>query len=274
MKNILNKLLMNSPKIRNSVYRALYLLDKTQGKQSSLFVLCYHGIGRDTWRYSVPFSLLKKQIQYLKSKGYQFIKLSDLLAHLLNGKQLPEKAVVITIDDGYKELGNTCEYFKSENIYPAVFLLADTQHPNRHELANTKKFLSATDIHLLKSYGWEFGSHSATHSNLTILSEHELKKEIIDSKTFLETKTKTRIEFFAYPRGKYTPQVLAMTKKAGYKLGLTMDDGIISKKTDRLQIPRIGIDRTHTMQEFPMLFSPSVIETRKRIKESFLGRYI
>lgn len=274
MKNLYKQLLLNSPKIRNSMYSLLYRFDKVTKRESKIVILCYHGIGDTSWRYGISLADLKKQISYLKKHQYSFITLSDLSLYLMSKKELPNKSVLVTIDDGYSELVDTVEYFKKQHISPALFLLANTKNPNRQELANEKSFLKAKDIQLLKKYGWEFGSHSATHANLTTLTKKALQTEIIESKQLLEKQTEYPITAFAYPRGKYNKTVLEQVKKAGYTLGLTMDDGFINTKTNTLLIPRVGIDNTHTIREFPMLFSPSVINFRKMIKQSFLGEYL
>ena len=45
-----------------------------------------------------------------------------------------------------------------------------------------------------------------------------------------------------------------------------MNDGMISKNSDPLLLPRVGVDASHSFNEFKMLFSPSVIWFRSLLK--------
>jgi peptidoglycan/xylan/chitin deacetylase (PgdA/CDA1 family) len=260
--------------IRRAVYVSLHFVDQTLLRRSNrLFIVSYHSVAKDNERFSINPSVMKKQLSYLK-KNYEFLKLSEAEAVLQGKKELTRPSVVITIDDGYKDILTMKPYFAKLGIKPALFVLTNTKQANRQELANKREFLSKTDIKALKKAGWEIGSHSATHANLATLSAKELTEEIIISKKELETLLGTTVSYFAYPRGKYSQAVLAAVKKAKYTLGLTMDDGVALNTKNLLLLPRVGVDRSHSFAEFKAAFSPSVVSGRKLIKESYFGRFI
>ena len=52
---------------------------------------------------SVSPDLFAPQLDRIQAEGYTTISLYDLLAHLWEGAPLPEKPVVITFDDGYRD---------------------------------------------------------------------------------------------------------------------------------------------------------------------------
>lgn len=116
--------------------------------------------------------------------------------------------------------------------------------------------------------GWEIGVHSATHADFSQLNAKTLATEI---PTLPEYAT---IPAFAFPKGRYTAQVLQWLQKRGYQFGFTMNDGFITHTTSALEIPRIGVDRSHTFAEFKVAMSPSNILFRKIIKNSFVGKYL
>ncbi|MCK7513604.1 MAG: hypothetical protein MZV70_62665 [Desulfobacterales bacterium] len=65
------------------------------------FVLCYHRFSSNANKMSVSPSVFAAQLDYLARNGYRVLRL-DELADFLEGRQaLPQKAVAITIDDGY-----------------------------------------------------------------------------------------------------------------------------------------------------------------------------
>jgi polysaccharide pyruvyl transferase WcaK-like protein/peptidoglycan/xylan/chitin deacetylase (PgdA/CDA1 family) len=260
--------------IRRMIYIILGFIDKfTNSDRNKITILSYHSIMRDNWRFSIDADEIKKQIKYLK-KHYNFITLKMLEDYLNGEKQILKPSIILTFDDGYSDILKIKRFLKSNNIKPALFILSDPQNANEKELGTKRPHLTNKDIHSLIQLGWEIGSHTNTHPNLSLLPPQGLKEEIIKSKLKLEKDLNIPIKYFAYPRGKYNEQALKFVKNAGYSMGLTMNDGIISKDTNPLLIPRVGVDRTHSFSEFKALFSQSNIKLRKTIKATLLARYL
>lgn len=67
----------------------------------------------------------------------------------------------------------------------------------------------------------EIGAHTMTHRELTSISIKEAKKEIENSKLFLEKILNKKIESFCYPRGKYNLEISRLVKKAGFSYART-----------------------------------------------------
>lgn len=253
--------------IRRFVYFMLYAVDKILMRKNNLFILCYHSISTDDWFYSVSFTEFKAQIEYLKKSGYQFVTLDDVYNHVTGVKQISSPSVALTIDDGYSDNLDLIEYFNQEKITPVLFLITDKDQVNREELATDKKLLTDNEVKKIKKSKWEIGVHSSSHSNLSRLSREKLVAEITESKKVLEKIINEQVNYFAYPFGSYNNGVLSKVKSAGYKMAMTMDDGTIGKGTDLFRIPRIGVNNTHSLNEFKTIFSPSVVEFRKIVKK-------
>jgi peptidoglycan/xylan/chitin deacetylase (PgdA/CDA1 family) len=259
---------------RQATYALLSTFDRTVlKKQNKIVILSYHSVAKDTWRFSVDPSVLKKQITYLQ-KNFDIISLQTVHAYIQGKVEITKPSVVLTFDDGYKDILTMRDFFKKNNIKPALFLLANTKTPNWKELGTKRPFLTKREILSLHKSGWEIGCHSGTHANLATLTDKEIQQETVSAKKALETHLGIKIEYFAYPRGKYNSRVLNFIKKAKYKMALTMDDGFITTKTDLLRVPRVGVDRTHSFKEFTATFSPSVVRVRKLVKDSPVGRYL
>ena len=67
-------------------------------------ILMYHSILKDSARqgkYVISPAVLAADLDALQVKGYTAITVSDLLAYVQDGADLPEKPVMITFDDGY-----------------------------------------------------------------------------------------------------------------------------------------------------------------------------
>ena len=73
---------------------------------SAVPVVMYHSVGRPIpeWEWSfltVPYKIFENHLQWLVKARYQTVDLYELYAHVSGEKQLPERSVVLTFDDGY-----------------------------------------------------------------------------------------------------------------------------------------------------------------------------
>lgn len=248
--------------IRRLIYISLATIDRVLGKTNPIVILCYHSIANDNWHFSVSPEKFKKQILYMLAH-YKPVSLSDVMNHLNGQKNLNKFSFVITFDDGYKNIISIKKFLSQLSIKPTVFILGAPKNKiNWESLGKKSKLLSKNDIEDLKKSDWEIGYHGSTHTLLTKL-DGDLKQELVSP-----------YKYFAYPKGRYSNKIISRLKKMDYKLAMTMDDSIISTKTNIYKIPRIGVDRTHSYLEFKTLASPSVVKFRSLIKSSFLERYL
>lgn len=253
--------------VRRLSYITLGYIDRlTRRKQDGVIVLCYHSIANDDWVHGVSLANFKRQISYL-AKRYRFITVDELSKPRRSKKPIENVSILLTFDDGYKDIITVKTFLRDRNIKPLLFLLSDTAHVKRGELETKRSFLSKKEIASLVGDGWALGCHSATHADFSKLTASDLTKEIVQAKHALEKTLKQPITTFAYPKGRYDDRVIATLKKARYQLGFSMDDGVADKSGDRFTIPRIGINRTHTLLEFMFSFSPSVIALRRFLKK-------
>src|SRR6476619_4902724 len=98
--------------LKNSVYRSIgetatvFGADRKNGH--SLRVLMYHKVNDLPGNpLTMPVSVFDEQMDQLRDLDYTVVDLDAVLAHYVDGKSLPERAVLITFDDGYYDnLGN------------------------------------------------------------------------------------------------------------------------------------------------------------------------
>jgi peptidoglycan/xylan/chitin deacetylase (PgdA/CDA1 family) len=66
-------------------------------------IIMYHAIHKtnaDTGAYIVSADTLESDLRYLKENGYTSVLMSDLVDYINEGKELPQKPVMLTFDDG------------------------------------------------------------------------------------------------------------------------------------------------------------------------------
>lgn len=250
--------------LRRFVYLSLYSFDRVFNfNVNKPFVLCYHSFGNDSWHHGITVKQFSSQLKEL-TKTFEVLSVEDIEQNLKNNSV--NNGFVVTIDDGYLDVAEVSKITSKYNIKPVLFLLSNPKNANRQELENNKPFLRKDQIMKLYKLGWAIGCHSATHSDFNGLDEKGIEYEVISSKIKLEADLGIKINYFAYPKGRYNGQVLKAVKKAGYKMAFSMDDGYITSGIDKLTIPRIGINRSHTLREFKTLYSPSVMAFRNLVK--------
>ncbi len=148
-----------------------------------------------------------------------------------------------------------------------MFVLADPANANKKVLECDRKFLTVEQIKKLKSAGWGVGCHTMTHNDLAAISGVEVEREVIEAKVKLEKDLRMEIPYIAYPLGNYTDEVKEAYSKAQYRMGLSMDDSYISRKTDLMIVPRVGVDGSHTYVEFIATISDAIIFLRSIVKK-------
>lgn len=219
-------------------------------------VLMYHSIAEhkgekfDKWR--VKPEDFEKQISWLAKNGFASYTISELC----DLKELPQKAVCITFDDGYADNFTNAYPILKKHGFKATIYLVPNQETSHWEQKNTKyisRMLSGDEI-LKMGDIVEFGSHTMSHLNLERASLGEVKDELIKSKQAVENITKKECKAFAYPYGKYNDDIVRLTKNAGYKNATIVKRGVFKAGDDKFEIKRIGVLGTEGFFDFWLKF--------------------
>ena len=191
-------------------------------------ILCYHrfGNGCDS-PLCVSAELFDHQMRYLRNHGYRVITPEQILNFLSYRLAIPKKAVMITIDDGYRSVYDVAYPILKKYGYPAT-LFVYTNY-----VGVSSKAITWQQLRELKSNGFTIGSHTIMHSDLSNKGDNEsdaqykqrLHKELFDSKKIIDQALDQDTFIFAYPFGRVNLEALEMTRKAGYRLAVTVNRG-------------------------------------------------
>lgn len=247
----------------NTLYGSAYALGNALGaNQSTISVLCYHGISNQINPYSTTPLTFERQIKNLV-RHMNVISLKEAMS-VFEGKSIRRPAVALTFDDGYADvLENALLITERYNIKSTVFVLSDPEHADRKQLGSNRRLLSWGDIRLLHTKGWTIGCHSAKHPDFGRLSPTQMEEEVVNAKKTLEGKLGYEIEYFAYPNGIATPQIIAAVQRAGYKAAFAVRPGSITNTSNRWVLPRTMVDNSVDVPELPILISNSSFAIRR-----------
>ena len=201
----------------------------------SVPILMYHSF--DAQRIgeyaAVSPQTFKKQLEFMKEKGYQVISLSEYCRLLKTKEPIPHKAVVLTIDDGLRDTRAAIEMLNQFDFPATVFLIVDKIDKQDYLTQETIRwFLDNTRVSI--------GSHTLTHAYLPSLSEAQIKEEIYLSKQRLEKMFSYPVVTISYPIGGFNQSVLSEVEEAGYLCACATNRGF-SRKLNIFALRRIKI---------------------------------
>jgi peptidoglycan/xylan/chitin deacetylase (PgdA/CDA1 family) len=151
------------------------------------------------------------QLQYLADNGYHTITLEHLYYHLWEGLPLPEKPVVLTFDDGYRDAYEVVFPLLKRYGFVGTFFIftAPVEEDNL-------SYLTWSMIEEMSWSGMEIASHGQRHVGVAGLSNETLMKEVHESKLKIESRIGRPVHFFCYPYGVYDTAAIAALQSSGY----------------------------------------------------------
>jgi peptidoglycan/xylan/chitin deacetylase (PgdA/CDA1 family) len=222
-------------------------------------ILMYHDIVGDRTRASrlaVPAEAFATQLSYLYSEGFETLTASSLVAALTEGVQLPERAVVITYDDGFADLHEIVlplldRYKFTATVYITTEWIQDFRSPD--VVRRPGKMLCWGQIRELADAGIEIGAHSCSHPQLDQLPAGHLEDELRISKLTLEDKLHRSVVGMAYPFGYSNMVVRKGARLAGYRYACIVGNRLIGEPWDPFALPRLTIKRSTRLGDFQRL---------------------
>ncbi|WP_163654615.1 polysaccharide deacetylase family protein [Listeria sp. PSOL-1] len=196
-------------------------------------VLMYHSINQDV-RNSliVKPSEFAEQMKWLKDQHYTTIDMDELANMLKTGKNIPEKPVVITFDDGYLDnYQNAYPILKKYQFKATIFVITDKIGQDNHFDQRAMKEMSKNGI--------KMESHTVTHRELNQLDYVSQLKELTDSKKTISEITGKPVVGLCYPVGRFNADTEKAAKESGYELGFTTKPGFANENKGMYQLPRV-----------------------------------
>lgn len=211
---------------------------------NKLVVIYYHEVVEPSQGFSyqrIEIDKFEEQMRFLRDNGYQTLFFSEL------EKSLPEKAVVVSFDDGFRTVYEKAaptmkKYGIKGNIYlPTAYIDADSHFMT---WAMTKE--------LYHSHQFEMQAHTHNHKDIRLLSEDGMKEEIDRSNRMFREHLGYEPIAFCMPFGTYDRKSVRILKdNSNYKYLLGSYYGTVSSgKMKRDILPRIGISNDDQLSVF------------------------
>lgn len=252
-----------------------------------LTILSYHEIAeagealdRD---YAVKPTMFVRQMDWLRNNGYHFVTVDDLLADEAGRKPLPDKAVLITFDDGYRSMyDHAWPILKAWQI-PAVVAVVgvwederttvnyDGKTIPRDKLMSWKELRELADSGLVEIGSHSFDLHRGIQGNpqgneqpaattrrwlgegsgyeAEAAYRQRIESDLAKSSSDIKAHIGHAPRVIAWPYGRYNDIAREAAIRRGMTIGLTLDDGANVADTPLWRLRRILVDSTMGLWE-------------------------
>lgn len=234
---------------------------------------------------SVRTSALREQFAWLRENGYQPVSIAQIREAHQGGKPLPEKAVVLTFDDGYQSFYTRVFPILQAFQWPAVWAPvgswvdtpADKQVKFGDEMVSREYFATWQQVRevarsrlvAVASHTWDShygiqanatGSLLPAYVNRAYFTDHaryetaaeyreRIRLDAVKMTEYLRTKAEVNPHVFVWPYGEANGIAIAELKKLGYDMFFTLESGL-ANASQLDSIPRVLIANNPSLKEF------------------------
>lgn len=190
----------------------------TPGGYQIVPILTYHNLGEQAkGRLVLAAESFREQMQHLKRDGYRVITLREFIEFTQLNRQLPQKSVVLTFDDGYRAFKQYAyPVLKELGFTATLFVYTDWVGAGRGAL-------SWTDLRELQAEGFDVEAHSKTHGDLRRQAGEtdaqyasRMRAELEQPQELFARHLGRRSPVLAYPYGRWDEGLLPKVKEYGY----------------------------------------------------------
>lgn len=220
---------------------------------SGISIFMYHQVGKfppmKTHRaVYCDVGRFRMQMRALRAFGVPVLSMNAALSALSGEAPMPDRAVVLTFDDGCENFHEYAlpileDFGYPSIVYPVAGLagqpagwLAADGHP-------TPPLMTEARLRELSDRGVEIGSHAYSHTRLATLSPEQQRQELVDSRERLRQALGRDVVHVCYPYGSHDTNTLLMAAEAGYQSGVTCQRGAATPAFDPLALPRKAVSQ-------------------------------
>lgn len=189
--------------------------------------------------YVLPTDTFEAHLRLLSSER----RIVAPLSALVDGT-CPDRAVVLTFDDGCDSDVTVAGPRLRALDFPAAFFVnpARVGQPGRASWAQLRR---------LAAEGFLVGSHGLDHTLFDGLPEAELRRQIAESRQWLERELAIPVWALSLPGGSGDSRTLGLAREAGYRLVLGSRPGLLrGAATTARVVPRVAMRRDPDLHSF------------------------
>jgi peptidoglycan/xylan/chitin deacetylase (PgdA/CDA1 family) len=206
-------------------------------------ILMYHSFSEGDSPTCIAPDVFRRQLDGLSECGYVVVTLTEAVGWLQGKGTLPERAVVLTFDDGYEDFATVAYPELQARNWPATVYLPAAElgraaNWDKGPEGMGRPLMSWATVTELAKGGVDFGSHAVRHVDLTLLAPEAARAEIVDSRPLIEDRIGRPVTSFAPPYGK-TSAALRQEIRCHYRAAVGTHLARARLRSDLYDLPRI-----------------------------------
>ncbi len=201
------------------------------------------------------------QLEFLKENGYAVAPLRRLVQRINGGTEpLPNKAVVITVDDGHRSVFSEMLPLVRRYRIPVTLFI----YPSA--ISNAEYALTWQQLEELRQSGlFDIQSHTYWHPNFkrekrrlsSDAYRNFVRMQLVKPRQVLAQRLGINADMLAWPFGVYDDELIAAASAAGYVAGFSLERRHPSAADRPLALPRYLMTDAVGMHEFQHLLDAS-----------------
>ena len=245
--------------------------DKNSKEEVFLPIIMYHSILKDKKLqndYTISPTLFEKDLKYLNDNGYSTVIVEDLINYVYHGKDLPDKCIMLTFDDGYY---NNYYYayplLKKYNCRAVISPIASMteKFTQTQDISVTYGHISDDNIREMVNSGYvEIQNHSYDMHTLTPRKgvskkrgessedyKNAITSDVTKAQNYLENVTGKKPSCFVYPFGAKSDGTEEIVRELGFVCTMTCTEepNVITRDKESLfELGRYRRDGKESME--------------------------
>lgn len=186
----------------------------------------------------IEISNFEEQMKYLAENDFYFPTWEQVENYIDGKQELPEKSVVITVDDGDPSFFELAVPIIQKYKIPTTSFVITYWYGNR---ANDKQ-----DYVSYQSHSYDMHKAGSNGKGVMLSWDYDkIKDDILLSRDVLGG-----ANIFCYPFGQYNDLDIKVLKENGYRLAFTTKGGKVKKGSSKYELPRVRISGNTGIEEF------------------------
>ncbi len=229
---------------------------------SSVPILLYHRLGAvSSNEMTVTTPVFEAQLKLIEERGYKVIPLAALVAALGDSAvPMPERAVVLTVDDGHRTVYSDMFPLIQRLKIPVTLFI----YPSA--ISNADYAMTWAQLSEMKASGLiDIQSHTFWHPNFNVEKkrlapaayENFVQNQFLKSKAVLEQRLGSKVDLLAWPFGIHDDQLAQWARAAGYVAAFTIERRPVARSDKIMALPRFIVTDLDRGNRFVSLLGAS-----------------